>query len=59
VSKILLHLGFQCSVKPFHDTGFRFLVLGGDEMNGILSQKLLEDSVDTVGSFVGLKMHGA
>jgi hypothetical protein len=59
VSKILQHLGFQCSVKPFNDTGFRFLVLGGDEMNGILSQKLLEDSVDKVGSFVGRQMHGA
>jgi hypothetical protein len=58
VRKILLPLGFQCSVKPFNDTGFRFLVLGGDEMNGILSQKLLEDSVDKVGSFVGLQMHG-
>jgi hypothetical protein len=28
-------------------------------MNGILSQKLLEDSVDKVGSFVGLQMDGA
>jgi hypothetical protein len=58
VSKILPHLGFQCSVKPFNDTGFRFLVLGGEEMNVVLSQKLLEDSVGKFYSFVGLQTDG-
>ena len=59
MSKILPHLGFQCSVKPFNDTGSRFLVLCGEEMNVVLSQKLLEYSVVKFGFFVGLQTDGA
>jgi hypothetical protein len=58
VSKILPHLGFQCSVKPFNDTGFRFLVLGGEEMKSF-SLKIFWKTVGKFGSFVGLQTDGA
>jgi hypothetical protein len=33
VCEILPHLGFQCSVKTFNDTGFGLLVVGGKEVH--------------------------
>jgi hypothetical protein len=32
VCEIIPHLGFQCSVKTFNDTGFVLLVLSGKEV---------------------------
>jgi hypothetical protein len=35
VCEILPHLGFQCSVKTFNDTGFGLLVVSGKEQEAI------------------------
>jgi hypothetical protein len=40
VCEILPHLGFQCSVKTFNDTGFVFLVVSGKEVHVVFFEKL-------------------
>jgi hypothetical protein len=48
VCEILPHLGFQCSVKTFNDTGF------GKEVHVVFFEKRLKYSVDKFSSFVCL-----
>jgi hypothetical protein len=45
VCEILPHLGFQCSVKTFNDTGFGLLVVSGKEVYVVFLEKLLKYSV--------------
>ena len=49
--EILPHLGFQCSVKTFNDTGFGLLVVSGKEVHVVFFEKLLKYSVDKFSSF--------
>ena len=46
--EILPHLGFQCSVKTFNDTGFGLLVVSGKEVHVVVLEKLLKYSVNSV-----------
>jgi hypothetical protein len=46
-ANVLPHLGFQCSVKTFNDTGFGLLVVSGKEVHVVFLEKLLKYSVDT------------
>jgi hypothetical protein len=52
VCEILPHLGFQCSVKTFNDTGFGLLVVSGKEVHVVFFEKRLKYSVDKFSSFV-------
>jgi hypothetical protein len=54
VCEILPHLGFQCSVKTFNDTGFRLVVIRGKAMDIVYLEKLLKHSVGKFSSFVCL-----
>ena len=42
--EILPHLGFQCSVKTFNDTGFGLFVVSGKEGHVVFLEKLLKYS---------------
>jgi hypothetical protein len=50
VCEILPHLGFQCSVKTFNDTGFGLLVLSGKKVHVVFLEKRLKFSVDKFSS---------
>ena len=52
--EILPHLGFQCSVKTFNDTGFGLLVVSSKKVHIVFFEKLLKYSVDKFRSFVCL-----
>jgi hypothetical protein len=54
VCEILPHLGFQCSVETFNDTGFGLLVVNGKEVYVVFLEKLLKYSVGKFSSFVSL-----
>jgi hypothetical protein len=51
VCEILPHLGFQCSVKTFNDTGFGLLIVSGKEVHVVFLEKLLKYSVGKFSSF--------
>jgi hypothetical protein len=55
VCEIFPHLGLQCSVKTFNDTGFGLLVVSGTEVHVVFLEKLLKYSVDkpVAGGFIG------
>jgi hypothetical protein len=50
VCEILPHLGFQCSVKTYNDTG----LVSGKEVHVVFFEKRLKYSVDKFSSFVCL-----
>ena len=52
--EILPHLGFQCSVKTYNDTGLGLLVVSGKEVHVVFFEKRLKYSVDKFSSFVCL-----
>ena len=46
--EILPHLGFQCSVKTFNDTGIDLLVVSGKEVHFVFFEKRLKYSVGKI-----------